>query len=214
MSALGDSMDQDNHDRKEELELLRRFRDGEEDALRLLFERYAHALTGRVRRSLPARVRRRMAVSDVLQEAHIAAFKSRARFTKGGLSAFRNWLLGIVDNKVRETIRFHASTARRAVDREATKSSRPATGALPVSNGSPSRIAIAAETKSQIRDALARLSEDYREVLRLTANEGLNLREASERMGRTYAAVKKLYGRALCRLKETLIELEEKQDGR
>ena len=192
--------------------LLRRFRDGDEAAFRLLFESHANALTERIRRSLPAPLRRRLAVSDVLQETHLAAFEHRARFEDRGAKSFRNWLLGIVDNKIRDAVRFHVGTARRAMGRETTRSSRPVTAALRLSDDTPSRAAMGVENKARVRAALEKLPPDYRDVLRLARLEGLNLKQASEQMGRSHDAVKKLYGRALCQLKTILSQNEENRD--
>ena len=59
-----------------------------------------------------------------------------------------------------------------------------------------------AETAERIRRALARLRPDDREVLRLAREEGFTLLEVAKRMGRTHAAARKLYSRALARLAE------------
>jgi RNA polymerase sigma-70 factor (ECF subfamily) len=199
-------------DREEQVALLRRFRDGDEAAFRILFEGHAGALSERIRRGLPAPLRRRLAVSDVLQEAHLAAFQHRARFEDRGAKSFRNWLMGIVDNKIRNAVRFHVGTARRAMGRETTRSSRPVTAALRLSDDTPSRAAMGAESKARVRAALEKLPPDYRDVLRLARLESMNLKEASEEMGRSHDAVKKLYGRALCQLKKILRKDEESRD--
>jgi RNA polymerase sigma-70 factor (subfamily 1) len=202
-------MKHDIEQREEELALLRRFRDGDEAALELLFERHSSALTQRILRSLPAPMRRRMAVSDVIQETHLAAFQSRAAFEDRGAQSFRCWLLGIVDNKVRQAIRHHVGTAQRSMKRELTRSKRPDTAALGPSDPSPSQAAVASETTLQVRDAIAALPEDYGRILRLTRYDGLNLREAAEEMGRSHAAARQLYGRALRRLSEALAASKE-----
>jgi DNA-directed RNA polymerase specialized sigma24 family protein len=48
------------------------------------------------------------------------------------------------------------------------------------------------------------LPEDYRRILELVQFEGLTLRDAAGRMGRSYEAAKKLYGRALSRFAKEL----------
>jgi DNA-directed RNA polymerase specialized sigma24 family protein len=48
------------------------------------------------------------------------------------------------------------------------------------------------------------LPEDYREILLLTRAQGLTIREAAERMGRSLEAAKKLSARALARFGELL----------
>jgi RNA polymerase sigma factor (sigma-70 family) len=69
---------------------------------------------------------------------------------------------------------------------------------------SPSEIACGVEEVLRVRRTLAELREDDREILRLTFEERLTLREAAARMGRSREATKKLYARALRRFKEAL----------
>ena len=142
----------------------------------------------------------------MIQEACIAAYHRRGVFEDRGPDAFRLWITGIARNKLKEAIRHHGGTAKRAVDREATRSSRPDTGYLRGPHPSPSVVASSAEHVERARSAMERLPEDYRTVLHLALEKGLALREAAEHMGRSREATKKLYGRALCRLRADLGE--------
>ena len=54
-----------------------------------------------------------------------------------------------------------------------------------------------------VRQAI-RWDDDDREILRLVQVEHLTLIEAADRMGRSYEATKKLYARALARLRALL----------
>jgi RNA polymerase sigma-70 factor (ECF subfamily) len=190
-----------------ESDLMRRFRNGDEEAFRILFERNAGILRQRIERWLPARLRRRLAVSDVLQETRIVAFSRRSDFEVRGEDAFRNWLLGIAEMKMREALRTHAGAAKRAIHREVTRGRRLDTAHFLGRGPSPSQVAISAETERVARRAMERLSDDHREVLRLTREEGLSLRQAADRMGRSPEAVRKLCGRAICRFKAIFDEL-------
>ena len=60
------------------------------------------------------------------------------------------------------------------------------------------------ERFDRLQSALATLSDDHREVIRLTRLEGFTLKEAGERMGRSPEAVRKLFWRALQELRATL----------
>ena len=62
--------------------------DGDEQALRLLYERHAPWLAVRIRRSLPA-----SAVEDVLQETFVAVWRGATRFRQSGETGA--WLWGI-----------------------------------------------------------------------------------------------------------------------
>ena len=54
---------------------------------------------------------------------------------------------------------------------------------------------------------------DLPSIRRLAREEHLNLDEAAERMGRSREAVKKLYGRALCRFREIFDRMRGGIDG-
>jgi RNA polymerase sigma-70 factor (subfamily 1) len=179
--------------------LVRRFRDGDEEAFRVLFAHGSPTLAGAVRRRLPDRIRRRISVSDVLQDVALVAFRRRREFTGADEEAFRRWLLGIARHKVQGAIDRHTGKARRSVLREITRDARVDTGQFVGRQPSPSQQAIGAELGALARRALASLPAHYREVLHLVREQQMTLREVAERTGRSREATKKLYGRALWR---------------
>jgi RNA polymerase sigma-70 factor (ECF subfamily) len=184
--------------------LLERIRAGEEEAYELLFRRHGDVLRGYAERWLPGAVRRRVSVSDVVQEAQIVAYKRLAEFEDRGEGSLRNWLLRIVELKVREAVRRHLKTAKRSAENEVTRGQRADTGQYEENGRSPSSLAAGSELREQIEAALAELPEDHRRILRLTREEHLTLAEAAARMGRTREAAKKLHGRAMVRFGEAL----------
>jgi RNA polymerase sigma-70 factor (subfamily 1) len=180
---------------------------GDEDAFQDLFARYENALRGRIRRRVPANLARKVSVADILQETRIVALQRCVGFEDRGPGSVRNWLLTILDLKIRETLRRYAATAKRAARREVTRGRRLETAEYAAVGPSPSQAAIGAEVAELLRKATATLSHDDQEVLRLTLGERLSIREASVRMQRSYEAVKKLYGRAILRLRRAFEEL-------
>ena len=197
-------MDEDRapSDAGDDAELVRRFRAGDETAFRALHDRYGALLTERIDRRLPGRLRRKLAVSDVLQESLLAAHEAREEVRSTDEQAFRSWLLTIADNKVLDAVRRLEQTAKRDARREVTRVNRAETSAHAARQASPSQAAVGAELHSLAQHALRRLPTDYREVLRLAQEEHLPLGEAAERMGRSREATKKLYGRALAKFRE------------
>jgi RNA polymerase sigma-70 factor (ECF subfamily) len=191
-------------EREAQVNLIRRFREGDEEAFRELLERYGDVVAHRIQRMLPRAMRRRVTVQDVLQDACLAAYQHRDRFESEEVDGFRRWLLGIVDHKVKDAVRFHVGAARRSLEREVTRSRRPDTAAMRGGALSPSRMAIDTEQQDRVRDAMAGLPPDYQEVLRLTRHENLSLREAAVRMGRSREATKKIYTRSLAKLRAML----------
>jgi len=178
-------------------ELLERVRSGDDEALAVLFDRYVETLRGYAQRWLPDRLRRRVSVADILQEARIGALERCRDFEQRSPGAVRNWLLRIVEHKVKDAMRRHAGAAQRAVDREVSRGGRPDTGQIVGHAPSPSQVAVAAELRLLADRAFESLPEDYREVLRLARAEHLTPREIADRMERSREAVNKLYARAL-----------------
>jgi RNA polymerase sigma-70 factor (ECF subfamily) len=185
-----------------ESELIRRFKCGDEEALRILFSGCQKELEVRIERLLARPLKRRISVADVLQEARIIAFERRADLEDRGPGSFRKWLLGIVEMKARRAVQRHADASMRSVDREVTRGLRPDTAACAGKAPSPSQAAIRSEMEDLAVRAIEELPGDYREVLRLTCIEHLGLGEAAERMGRSSEAVRKLQGRAVLKFTE------------
>ena len=193
-------------------ELIRRFRGGDERAFQILFNRYGRLLSQRIRDHLPDRLRRRVAVSDVLQESLLVAYKRREDFEDRGEEAFRHWLLSIVELKARESVRRHDGTQKRSARREVTRSGRGSTTQFGARQASPSQVAVGVELDDLAKRALAALPTDYREVLRFTRERRLSLAETAVCMGRSREATKKLYARALARFREAFEGLQ-RTDG-
>jgi RNA polymerase sigma-70 factor, ECF subfamily len=157
---------------------------------------------------MPPVLRRRVAESDVVQEAFTAAFESLGDLRAADAGAFRAWLAKIADRKVTEAMRRHVHADRRAADKELSRGRRQETGAFVAPGTSPSEHALDRERREALGAAVERLPEDYRTILRLVHEEGLTLVEAGERMGRSAEAARKLYGRAAGRLSDLMFGRE------
>ena len=181
--------------------LLERIRGGDPAAFADLLARHEGAMQARARRMVSRRLRGRYSVSDVLQEARVAAFEGLRNFVPGPEGTVRGWLLQVVTLKAIDLARQHGA-AKRSAGREVAQAERPESGTFPDPGPTPSQVAVAGEFQDAARRAMAGLPEDYRDVLRLTRQQGLSLRHAAECMGRTPEATKKLYGRALARFGE------------
>jgi RNA polymerase sigma-70 factor (ECF subfamily) len=193
--------------------LVERAREGDSDALACLLERHRQAMQRFADARMPGRLRRRVSVADVVQEAQLVALDRAAEFEPRGPDSFRNWLFGIVDRKVRETIRNHDGAAKRSLRREVTRAARRETGQFRARQPTPSQVAIGAETADLAERAMAALSDDHRTVLRLTRREHLRLEEVADRMGRSRDAVRKLLDRALTSFASELARLQGESRG-
>ena len=181
-------------------DLVARVREGDQQAFRTLYERYAARLRAQVRRQLPGRLRRRLSESDIVQEVFTTAFQQIDDFKGPHEESFRRWLARIAELKVREATRHHLGVEKRAAGRELSRHRRRETHQFVGNEASPSAHAVAGETGVALDRVLADLREDYRTILHLVHEEGLTVAEAAERMGRSSEATRKLYARALSRL--------------
>jgi RNA polymerase sigma-70 factor (ECF subfamily) len=87
---------------------------------------------------------------------------------------------------------------------ELEQSSRDLDAALFAKQSSPSQQAARRERAILLADALARLPDEYREVIVLRHLQGLPFAEVAQRLGRSLDSVDKLWVRALARLRRTL----------
>ncbi len=188
--------------------LIQRIQDGDDAAFHALFDRYVETLRRYADRWMPAGLRRRLSAADVVQEAHLVAFERCVDFEHRGAGSFRNWLLRIVELKVKQAVRSHAGAALRSMGREVTRGARLDTRDFVGRQASPSQAAIGSEMEDLARQAMETLPEHYREVLQLTRNEQLNLREIGVRIGRSHEATKKLYARAMSRFANEFTRLQ------
>ena len=193
-----------------EAQLVERFQGGDAAALEQLLTRHRLVLERFAMRWLPTKLRRRVSCADLLQDVRMVALRKGASFEYRGEGSVRNWLLRILEFEVRNQVR-HEGAARRDAARDVTRGARPDTGYLIGDGPSPSQVAIASELAGVAREAMEELPPHYREVLRMTREEGVPLREVAERIDRSYEATKKLYARALARFTR---EFEARRGGR
>ncbi len=182
--------------------LLGRIRNGDEEALTLLLARHERAMRAKAAAVLGKGLGRRISVSDVLQEARLAAFESLADFEGSGSGAVRGWLLRVVELKAIDAVRRNGAAKRDAHRETAPATTNARESPVVDKSPTPGEAAATGELTEISRRALAALPEDYREVLRLSQLNGLSLRQTAECMGRSHEATKKLYGRALARFGE------------
>jgi RNA polymerase sigma-70 factor (ECF subfamily) len=193
MASFSEASDED---------LVKRIRGGDDAALRALSERITARLGSRIEQRLMPGMRRKIAASDILQEAYLSALPRLADFEDRGEGSFGAWFGKIVEAKIADAVRRHVDAGKRSVGREVTRAARCPTGRFAAPGPTPSQVAAGTELKGVVREALQKLPEDSREVIELLQGEGASLEEAATRLGRSREAVKKLYGRALARLEE------------
>ena len=134
---------------------------------------------------------------DVAAETFAKVLKGLDRFVwKGG--GFEAWIFRIASNVVVDQVRFRSRETVAEVPEDADAS--------PVSSWEPEAAFLLGEVREELREALARLPGDQREVLILRFAGELDTKEVGQVMGRKPNAVRQLQFRALQALRELMAE--------
>lgn len=185
-------------------------RQGDCAALGSLLEQYRAYLHLLARMQVGRKLRPKLDASDLVQETFLKACRQFAGFRGTTEAELVAWLRRILASNLADWLRHYCGTARRNIRLEKTlpeamdRTSRVLAGGLISPRSTPSRHAAREEQAVQLANALARLPEDYREVLVLRHLEGQTFPDIARQLGRTLASVKGLWVRALARLRRAL----------
>jgi len=135
---------------------------------------------------------------DVVQSAFFKAYQALGRFRDG--ASFRPWLLSIVMNETRNTVR-SAGRARAVAGREAGY--RGADPVIPDS-ADPAVAALAGERRTLLTAALDELSEEQRQVVTCRYLLEMGEAETAQALGWPRGTVKSRLNRALKKLERRL----------
>jgi RNA polymerase sigma-70 factor (ECF subfamily) len=155
---------------------------------------------------LSPELRAKGGASDLVQETFLEAQRDFCQFHGSTQAELQAWLRRVLLNNLGDFTRHFCTTDKRAVAREVTlpgdTSSADAIGDLAAPPPSPSGAAMAREQAEGLRDALARLPEDYRQVILLRYEGGHSFEEIGRRLGRSPDAARKLWARAVEHLQD------------
>jgi RNA polymerase sigma-70 factor (ECF subfamily) len=159
-------------------------------------------------RELDPELRAKGGASDLVQETFLKAQGQFASFRGTTEAEWRGWLRQILRNNLADFSRGFRDSAKRCVDREvglAGTGSAPGLGAaLPAEETSPSQHVLALELAAQLEQALAGLPEEYRRVLQYRYQEQRSFEEIAGLMQVTPNAARKLWLRAIQKLRQGL----------
>jgi RNA polymerase sigma-70 factor (ECF subfamily) len=146
-----------------------------------------------------------------VQDAFLKASQHFGQFRGTSDAELAGWLRQILARCLADFVRRFRTGARRAgreqsLEQLLDRSSEAMERVLAVEGSSPSSSAARRDLGVVLSDALAKLSEDQREVIVLHHLEGLDWDEVSRRMGRTTGAVRMLWTRALKQLRPLIDE--------
>ncbi|CAN5658504.1 sigma-70 family RNA polymerase sigma factor [soil metagenome] len=199
------------------LELMARARAGQTEALGELCDLYRNYLRMVVRTGMGPRLRERVELSDVVQEALVEVVRQFPQFTGQNEAALVGWLRRLVGQKLADLARYH-NRAKRAAGRSALPLDSPweagggdndGGGArlldmLALSQTSPSEQASRRELVVLLADALSEMPGPEAEVLWRYHAENQSFETIGEHMGIGRKVVRGLWARGLKSLKRTL----------
>jgi RNA polymerase sigma-70 factor, ECF subfamily len=160
---------------------------GEWDAIHYLYVRYADDVLAYVR----SIVGDHHAAEDITQGVFAKLITAIQRYEERGAIPFAGWIMRVARNAALDHLR-----ARRQIPVEEVRTSDPCDEGREF------------EQRQCLKEALASLPEEQREVLVLRHVLGLSPPEIAERLRKTESSVHGLHHRGRAALREALVELE------
>ncbi len=199
-------MDDASADSAETQRLLERIEAGDAAAFDEMFDRHRVALREFLDRRIDDRLRARFDPSDVVQEAQLVAFRRLDDYLARRPMPFGLWLRKTAYERLLMLRRQHGQTRRRDVGREEPLPERSSLGLARrlARSSTPSDRAIRAERAERVRQLLARLSAEDREILLMRNYEDMPYGDIAALLEITPAAARQRHGRALLRLSRLL----------
>jgi RNA polymerase sigma-70 factor (ECF subfamily) len=174
-------------DERTDLDLIARWKAGDQRAASLLVERHAASLA-----RFASSVGAKGDVEEVVQDTFVRAFASIDSFR--GESSLRTWLFTIARRLLLD---------RRRSDRRRGEQVEVHEGDVATEYDALDSV-VAEETQHRLRAAMERLSPTQREVFSLRVGEGMSYKEIADSVGTTEGAARVHYHNAMRAIKEFL----------
>lgn len=208
-------MDEDRAGAALDEELVRAVAAGSQDALAVLYDRYAESIF-----RLAVRLTNdRATAEEIVQETFLALW-NRAELFEPASGSLATWLRTIARNRAVDRLRAAARRPRAASpsfdpgpDGASVGAEQMASASLPGGlavdpEAVPERAAELAELRTALREALAGMPDEERRAILLAYQEGLSQSEIASRLGWPLGTVKTRTRRALHRLRSSLAALD------
>jgi RNA polymerase sigma-70 factor (ECF subfamily) len=183
-------------------DLIGRIKEGDREAVSILFEKHRRRLAVLAHYRLGARLRGLVEVDDLLQETLLRAFVQLDRFEYRSPGSFLRWLSRILDHVAADAARHHGRQKRDAAALLPLRSPSLPDGHEPVDSRTPSRILAQDEGLRALLRDLDALPDDYRAVILFAKFEGLSTEEIASQMGKSRQAAALLLHRAIKRFRQ------------
>ena len=180
---------------------------GSAAALGQLLDCYRLYLIQVAAKELSGGVRSKVSDSDIVQESCLDAIRSFPQFHGRSVPEFHRWLLTLFRNNLADAERAFQRTQKRdlRLEHSAHRFGETSLGEVI----SPSSVVARNERLDQLRIALRRLPESYQQIIQLRSYDRKPFEEIARLTGRTSAAARKLWTRAIAALKYEMETLHE-----
>jgi RNA polymerase sigma-70 factor (ECF subfamily) len=193
-------------------ELLAQAKKGDANAVDQLLAKHREAVRRMIDLRLDPAIVQRLDASDVVQEVLIEANRRLQDYLKAPTMPFHLWLRHIAKDHIIDAHRRHHQAQKRGVNREqpmqrpawSDRSSLDLAGQLLDQDLTPASAAIQEEMQLRLREAIAQLDDDDREIILMRHYEMLANQEVAESLGLTEAAASMRYLRAVRKLRDLL----------
>jgi RNA polymerase sigma-70 factor (ECF subfamily) len=141
--------------------------------------------------------------SDLVQETFLQAQQRISTYRGRSTNEWRSWLRSILVRELANKRRHFEATAKRTADREVPVSEWSRVGAA-ATDETPSSELARREREAALFEAIARLPEHYQKVVIGHQRDRLTFAEIGQRRGVSAEAARKIWMRALGRLRKEL----------
>lgn len=189
--------------------LIQRARGGEKQALNELIETWRTYLLFVANAELDAELKPKLGASDLVQSACVDIHKHFHEFRGDTVAEWKAWLRQLLLRDVQDVRRRFREAGKRDLNREQQFADGEGFQFDPAGEDlSPSASLIAWEETEALREALARLSDEHRLVIRLRNWDDLPFAEVGKRLNRSEDVARKLWSRAVKKLQVELERME------
>jgi RNA polymerase sigma-70 factor (ECF subfamily) len=193
-------------------ELLADVRQGDSSAINRLLERHRQAVHRMVQLRLDHKIRRRVDVSDVVQDVFVEANRRLREYLQDPKMPFHLWLRHIAQDRIIDAHRRHRGSAKRSVDQERVlfapaggdRSSIDLAAQLCDAQLTPAAAATQREMARRVESAIASLDDQDAEVIMMRHYEQLSNQEVAVALSLSEPASSMRYLRAIRRLRQLL----------
>lgn len=185
---------------------------GDADAVDDLLDRHRESLRRMIHLRLDQQIKRRIDVSDVVQEVLVEASRRLQDYLANPGMPFHLWIRQIAKDRIIDAHRRHRVSAKRSVDREQPlaptapidQSTIDLAGQLCDPQLTPAAAATQRELAVHVQAAIQKLDENDRDIILMRHYEQLSNQEIAAALTLTEPAASMRYLRALKRLRKIL----------